>query len=315
MTLTILLLLLSGGTIMSQAEWDPTAVPVFQEMWDYGHPSESEVRFRAIEATVREHHPALFAELITQIARAEGLQSKFADAGTTLARVRALGDAISPRARIRYELEWGRMLNSSGEGEKSRIHFERALALAEESADEFFAIDAAHMMGIVAPSEEQLAWNERALAMASASDNPVARKWIGSLYNNIGYTYLEQGEYELALVNFRKLEQFCAETDNPSFGAVARWFIGKTYRLQGRTEEALAMQQKLLAAEEAKGEAGAFTLEEVAECHLALGAEEQARRHFLLTHEALYSDEQYQWVLDSDKERVIRIRKLAGLPD
>ncbi|NNE08864.1 MAG: tetratricopeptide repeat protein, partial [Gemmatimonadetes bacterium] len=251
----------------------------------------------------------------TQIARAEGLQSKFDDAGATLARVLAVGGALSPRAGIRYELEKGRLLNSSGDAEKSRAHFERALALAEQSGEEFFAIDAAHMMGIVAPPDAQLDWNERALAMAGASDNPVARKWIGSLYNNIGYTYMEQGEYELALVNFRKLQEFCAETGNESFGAVARWFTGKTYRLQGKTEKALAVQQELLAAEEEAGAAGAFTLEEIAECHLALGGEEQARRYFLLTHEALHGDEQYKWVLDSDKERVARIRELAGLPD
>ncbi len=308
-------LILTGGTVMNPPAWDPHAIPVFQELWDYGHPSESEARFRSIEESVQKNHPALYAELLTQIARAEGLQSKFDEADETLKRVLAIGGALSPRARIRYELEKGRMVNSSGNAEKSRVHFERALVMAEESDEEFYAIDAAHMMGIVAPPGEQLVWNERALAMAGASDNPVARKWIGSLYNNIGYTYLEQGEYELALVNFRKLEEFCAETGNDSFGAIARWFMGKTYRLQGKTEKALALQQELLAAEEKAGKAGAFTLEEIAECHLALGAGEEARRYFLLTHEALHGDEQYQWVLDSEAERVARIRELAGLSD
>ncbi|NNE10086.1 MAG: hypothetical protein HKN20_16105, partial [Gemmatimonadetes bacterium] len=60
----LLALILTGGTVMSPPEWDPHTVPVFQELWDYGHPSESEARFRSIEDSVQKTHPALHAELL-----------------------------------------------------------------------------------------------------------------------------------------------------------------------------------------------------------------------------------------------------------
>src|SRR3989304_2031256 len=122
----------------------------FDSAWDYSHPDQTEGRFREILLNTPEEHPA-FLELLTQIARAQGLQGKFDGAHQTLDQVEnRIGDNPS-RPKVRYLLERGRVLNSSGKPEDSRSYFEQALDLATQLAEDSYAIDAIHMLAIVSP--------------------------------------------------------------------------------------------------------------------------------------------------------------------
>jgi hypothetical protein len=53
-----------------------------------------------------------------------------------------------PVAEIRYLLERGRTFNSAGQKEQSILLFQDAYAKAAERNEDFYAIDAAHMLGI-----------------------------------------------------------------------------------------------------------------------------------------------------------------------
>jgi hypothetical protein len=78
--------------------------------------------------------------------------------------------------RVRYLLERGRAINSSGQPQQSRAVFLEAFELASALRFDFHAIDAAHMLGIVEQSSgEQMLWNEIALAIAEKSADPGAR--------------------------------------------------------------------------------------------------------------------------------------------
>ncbi len=68
--------------------------------------------------------------------------------------------------RVRYLLERGRTFNSAGAPERAVPLFAEALSLAECNDDAFYAVDAAHMLGIAAPPADRLDWNLKALAMA-----------------------------------------------------------------------------------------------------------------------------------------------------
>jgi hypothetical protein len=72
--------------------------------------------------------------------------------------------------------------------------------------EDFFAIDALHMLAILAPTEQSLTLNQQAIELAESSREEKARNWLGSLYNNIGWSYHETGEYALALAIFKKAE-------------------------------------------------------------------------------------------------------------
>ena len=45
-------------------------------------------------------------------------------------------------------------------------------------------------------------WHERALELADTSPDPDARRWRGSLWNNIGWARFEAGDFDGALAAF-----------------------------------------------------------------------------------------------------------------
>ena len=174
------------------ANLEELSPPDFESLWDYDHPAETEAKFRELlPKAVASNSPSYHAQLLTQIARSQGLQRRFVEAHQTLDQVEKLLDECDSQTRIRYLLERGRVLNSSRNPSESKPLFIAAWNLAKESREEAFAIDAAHMVAIVEVPENQLDWNLRALDIAETSSNLRARKWKGSLYNNIGWTFYE----------------------------------------------------------------------------------------------------------------------------
>lgn len=157
----------------------------FDQLWDYNDPAGSELRFRQLLSP----QPALTTydiELLTQIARAQGLQRNFAAAHQTLDEAENLLTDELPGARVRCLLERGRVFNTAGQPGQARPIFLAAWELARTCGADYHAIDAAHMLGIVEAPEQQLAWSLRALELADTTSDQRSKKWLGSLYNNIG---------------------------------------------------------------------------------------------------------------------------------
>src|SRR5919108_567957 len=91
----------------------------FDALWDYGRPGETEARFRQLLPQIAPQADQ-HAELLTQIARAQGLQRRFADAHQTLDAVQGLLPGVPSRVTIRYLLERGRVFNSARQPEHAR---------------------------------------------------------------------------------------------------------------------------------------------------------------------------------------------------
>jgi len=181
----------------------------FDTLWDYEHPERTETVFRQILLKEEPNTDLSYQlQLLTQIARAQGLQRHFTAANATLDQVQSHLTTNLVQATIRYRLERGRVLNSSGHPEDARAWFQQAWELAQKHGEDFYAIDALHMLAIVAPVTEQNSWYTTALQLAEASTDEQARNWRGSLYNNRGWTYHDLGEYERALDLFQKGVQF-----------------------------------------------------------------------------------------------------------
>src|ERR1700756_1076587 len=97
-------------------------LPDFDKLWDYSHPDVSERRFRdLLPAALDSLDISYLAQLLTQVARAEGLQRKFQAAHETLDRVeKGLAKDADDKTRVRYLLERGRVFNSSGNKDVAR---------------------------------------------------------------------------------------------------------------------------------------------------------------------------------------------------
>ncbi len=289
-----------------------TPLPDFDQWWDYDRPGETEQAFRRLLPQARAAgDQAYLAELLTQIARTEGLQRQFAAAHHTLDEVERLLPGQSARPRIRYLMERGRVFNSAQEGTDARDLFLHAWELAVEADEEPLAIDAAHMLAIVEPPAQQLEWNLRALALAERSSNVRAQRWRGSLYNNIGWTYHGLGRDEDALTFFRKaLDARVAEGLAKEIH-IAEWCVARALRSLGRVAEALEIQRDLLRHAEAAGTADGYVHEELGECLWELGQNDEARPHFAQANAVLSQD---AWLVATDAPRLQRLAALGQAP-
>jgi tetratricopeptide (TPR) repeat protein len=289
--------------------FDTQSLPDFNELWNYDDPADTERKFRELlPAAEKSGNPGYRLELLTQIARTQGLQRKFKDAHDTLDKVEKALTSDLKRARVRYLLERGRVFNSSKQPDKARPFFLEAWELGKGAGEDNFAIDAAHMMGIIEPLRGSLEWNLKALRMAEETRDTRAARWKGSLYNNIGWTYHDQNEYSKALDLFQSALVFRLEQGNETTIRIAKWCVARCMRSLGKVEEALTMQRDLLEEHQSVGSKDGFVNEEIGECLLLQGKAGEAKIHFAKAYAILSKD---TWLADSEPERIKRLKDLS----
>src|SRR5579862_248461 len=188
---------------------DPDVGDRLRPLWDFDDLEASQARFRAqldVETT-----DAGRAEVLTQLARVEGLRDEFERCDELLDEAETLGGVTA-----RSLLERGRRERSSGRDGAGLVEFGRAFELAQESGEDVLAADAAHMLALVDDAE---GWTERGIEIAGASDDPGVRYWLGPLYNNIGWTRFDAGDHAGALEAF-ELALAARERDDPRESAL-----------------------------------------------------------------------------------------------
>jgi tetratricopeptide (TPR) repeat protein len=281
----------------------------FDLLWDYDQPAESEARFRELLAK-KEEGSSDYVQLLTQIARAQGLQRKFDEAHETLDQAERLLTEELKRARIRYLLERGRVFNSSRQPEQAYPYFIQAWNQAAGAGEDFYVVDAIHMLGIIDSPEKQLDWNLKALELAEQSADPRAQNWRGSLYNNIGWTYHDRGDYEQALENFQRALEWRIQQGRAAEIRIAKWCAARTLRSLKQLEEALALQRELEREYLQAGEESGYVYEELAEVLLALDQPAEARDYFTRAYTELSKD---PWLLENEPARLERLKTLGGM--
>ncbi len=281
----------------------------WRPLWNFNDPAQSEARFRAelTDLDSPEQTPQR-AEVLTQIARAQGLQRRFDDANATLDQVDATA-GLPEFVRVRLLLERGRVLNSSGEADEARPLFEQAYELAVSIREDDLAVDAAHMVAIACGGDEAMDWNLKALSLAEASPSPRARRWAGSLHNNLGWTLHELKRYDEALAHFEAALQARIEEGSDEQIGIARWCIARCLRSLRRLDEALAIQRELLLLHETSGTESGYVYEELGECLLELGRDDEARPWFARAHAVLAKD---PWLVEGEPDRLSRLEALGG---
>jgi len=299
--------MLRGGLLAIGAALSGLAMPApatdLSELWNFSDPAASERVFRERLASA---DGDFRLELLTQIARTYSLRSRFDDAHRLLDEIEPQVKEAGPAPRVRLRLERGRTLRSSGEPALARPLFLDAWKLAQASGLDGLAVDAAHMVALVEPkTEDQLDWNQRALALAERSFEPYAQSWKGSLYNNIGWTLHEAGRYEEAL---RKFEAALREQESRKRLTeirIARWAVARCLRSLRRYDEALTIQRSLEAELAAAQERDGYVYEELAELLEAMGKPEEAKPYFRRAADELGKD---SWFANHERTRLERLR-------
>jgi tetratricopeptide (TPR) repeat protein len=205
-------------------------------LWDFDDLDGSERRFT--EQLADESTGDGRAEVLTQLARVKGLRGLFAEGELLLAQAEAVSQG-SPAAQARILMERGRLLRSNDNPAGAAPLFDAAFEVAREGGELALAADAAHMGALAAPDRAgKLAWTERGIEIAAASSDPQVYYWLGPLYNNLGWEYHDAGEYQPALVAFRKAldarERF---PDMPALIEHAKEAVAEALAALGRQEE------------------------------------------------------------------------------
>jgi tetratricopeptide (TPR) repeat protein len=238
-------------------------------LWDFTDLDGSELRLRA--ALDEEASASGRAEVLTQLARIEGLHGRFDEAMNLLSEAEALADE-SDVARARILLERGRALRLSGDLAAALPLFEKAFETALAAGQEFIAGDAAHMAALAG---DMIAWTERGLKLARRS--PAAAYWVGTLLNNLGWWHGQRGEHAESLAAYRgSLEAYERHASYPYLREAARVGVARALRTLGRPEEALPLLEKAAAWGQAAGHADRGFHQELAAAYADLGRAEDA---------------------------------------
>lgn len=289
--------------LTSLAVWDACAIDA-PALWDFADPARSEANFRA-------RLPGATADdalsLQTQIARSLGLRSRFDEAHALLDRVESQLPRAGAEPRVRYLLERGRTLRSSGRRDLARPLFLQAVEQARSARLDELTVDAMHMVALVEPdAEAQLGWNRRALEIALASSEVNARNWDASLANNIGVTLHERGRFDDALASFNVAVQARERIGQPRRLHEARWMVAWTLRALKRHDEALRLLSRLDSDTSAPD---GYVFAELGENHLVLGQLDEARAAFARAWDLLTREPEAQRPSANELERW---RRLGG---
>lgn len=278
-------------------------LPDFDQMWDFNDPAGTERKLREIlPAAEKSGDFSYHAQLLTQIARAQGLQGRFDEAMTTLNEVATMSRDDMTLAQVREVLERGRVLNSSGDPAMAMRSFLSAYKLAEHEHYWRYAIDAVHMLAIAAPTPEaQIEWNLRGIEMVA--QHPDQQRWLHALYNNLGESYAKARDYRSALIAFEKL----ASINNNDIYTLKDQ--ARMLRLLGRVDRAEQIVRPIHERLERESKRDGWISEEYAESLFALGRDAEATPLFRQAYALLKDD---PWVLRHEPAKLDRLRQLAS---
>jgi tetratricopeptide (TPR) repeat protein len=292
---------------MMQALHDEEQLPEFDKLWDYANPAATEQKFREV-LRLTEHSGDISyrGQLLTQIARTEGLQRKFNQSHATLDRVEGILTPDLTLAKSRYLLERGRVFNSSGKPETAMPLFVDAFEVASINGHARYAVDAIHMIAIAERDPaKQVEWNLKGIALVEG--DPTQAGWLHALYNNIGESYAALSDYQNAYSYFHKLSQLQKATR----GEADMYTVkdeARMLRLLGRPEQSLELMEPIARKHAMSGARDGWVEEELAEALEALRRHEEALPHFKSAHELLQDDD---WVIHNDPTKLIRLKKMA----
>jgi tetratricopeptide (TPR) repeat protein len=187
-------------------------------------------------------------------------------------------EQAAERASDSDPMGWSRYLGVRGRFEWKDDN----LAAARKTFDDMYvycntnalwgrAVDAAHMIAIVAETpEEQIEWGKRGIEAAEAGN---VESWLGPLWNNLGTVYYDQKQFDSALACFLQARDYHWRFSGEIAKLFADYHVGMTYRLLGQYDEAASWLRPVLAWAERLGDHSAIgqACEDLGEIALAKG--------------------------------------------
>ncbi|MEA3297414.1 MAG: tetratricopeptide repeat protein [candidate division Zixibacteria bacterium] len=189
-----------------------------------------------VEAAREEFNRSVEVEALSQMARMNLILNNKDKGREWLVKAQSTASDSDP-------MGWSRYL-----GVKGRFEWQdKDLSQAHETFDQMYdycnsnalwgrAVDAAHMIAIVAESpEEQIKWGRLGIEAAEAGD---VESWLGPLWNNLAGTYYDLKQFDSTLECYQKAREYHWRHSGEVGKLFADYHIGMTYHLLGNDEEA-----------------------------------------------------------------------------
>jgi len=140
-------------------------------------------------------------------------------------------------ASVKEPLGWSRYLGVRGRFEWNQGQLEKATNTFIEMyhyclAQELYgrAVDAAHMVAITGSEKDQIEWGLKGIEDAKRFGT---ERWLGPLWNNLGWSYEDQGKYSKSLDAYLNAREFHYKYGSERQKLVADWAVGHAQRLAG----------------------------------------------------------------------------------
>jgi tetratricopeptide (TPR) repeat protein len=285
--------------------------PDIDGQWNFEDLPSTEAKVRELLAAEQPDSPKV-PELLTQLARVQGLLGKLNEAGATLLLAKDLlaKDEAAPksRAQVRFLIEQGRFFGLSMNPAQSVPYFSRAWELAVQLNETFFSVEAAVMLSISQSPKLQNEWLQKVIEVAEQTKDEQAKLWLSQLYVMDGWHSFDFRKYENALASFERALKAPQSSQNSSNNFSIRWAIGRTLRALNRVPEALEIQRALSAELSAAGKVNGHVLLEIGECLQLNKSNKEATEFFELAYKELSLN---GWYSDNKAAELSRIQYLS----
>lgn len=200
---------------------------------------------KAAGAAREEFNRPVEVEALCQMARMRLLINNLDDARKYLAEAASRADDSDSMGWSRYLGVKGRVEWKTGDLETAKQTFETMFDYCSLHDLWPRAVDAAHMVAIVAESpDEQIEWSRKGIAIAEARET---ESWLGPLWNNLAGIYFDMKSYDSALECYQTARQYHWRFSDERAKLVADYHVGMVYRFLGNYKEAGSWLRPVLA--------------------------------------------------------------------
>lgn len=198
-----------------------------------------------VQAARREFNRSVEVEALSQMARMNLLLGNKEEGGRWLEEARGKAYESDPMGWSRYLGVKGRFEWQNNDLKTARETFETMYDYCNTNTLWSRAIDAAHMIAIVAETpEEQIEWGKRGIKAAEAGEY---ESWLGPLWNNLATTYYDIKKYDSALECYLNAREYHWRYSGETAKLFADYHVGMIYRYLGRFDEACKWLRPVLA--------------------------------------------------------------------
>ena len=200
------------------------------------HSAALELYLEVVEVARKEFNRSVEVEALSQAARMNLILGNLETGKDYLSQAQERASESDPMGWSRYLGVKGRFEWKGYDLKAARRTFDQMFEFCNANALWGRAVDAAHMIAIVAESpEEQIEWGRRGIEAAEAGDE---ERWLGPLWNNLAGTYYDQKQFDSALECYTKAREYHWRFSGETSKLFADYHVGMMHRLLGNFEKA-----------------------------------------------------------------------------